>query len=74
MIYAVTSVSPSPPNIPRAGDCWIIMEVIKGMEICFTDWPPGRFGRHMAQKAQDLGHEVLAVAKDEERINAPCPM
>ena len=30
----------------------------------------GRFGRHMAQKLQDLGHEVLAVDKDEERVNA----
>lgn len=30
----------------------------------------GRFGRHMAQKLRDLGHEVLAVDKDEERINA----
>lgn len=30
----------------------------------------GRFGRHMAQKLRDLGHEVLAVDKDEERVNA----
>lgn len=30
----------------------------------------GRFGRHMAQKLQDLGHEVLAVDRDEERVNA----
>ena len=30
----------------------------------------GRFGRHMAQKLQDLGHEVLAVDKDEARVNA----
>ena len=27
-------------------------------------------GRHMAQKLRDLGHEVLAVDKDEERVNA----
>ena len=27
----------------------------------------GRFGRHMAQKLRDLGHEVLAVDKDEVR-------
>lgn len=29
----------------------------------------GRFGRHMAQKLRDLHHEVLAVDKDEERVN-----
>jgi len=29
----------------------------------------GRFGRHMAQKLQDLHHEVLAVDKDEQRVN-----
>ena len=34
---------------------------------------PGRFGRHMAQKLRDLGHEVLAVDKDEERVNAALP-
>jgi len=29
----------------------------------------GRFGRHMAQKLQELHHEVLAIDKDEERVN-----
>ena len=30
----------------------------------------GRFGRHMAQKLRDLHHEVLAVDKNEQRIDA----
>ena len=29
----------------------------------------GRFGRHMAAKLQELHHEVLAVDKNEERVN-----
>ena len=29
----------------------------------------GRFGRHMAQKLRDLHHEVLAVDRDEGRVN-----
>lgn len=29
----------------------------------------GRFGRHMAEKFIELGHEVLAVDKDEQRVN-----
>lgn len=29
----------------------------------------GRFGRHAARKLQELGHEVMAVDKDEERVN-----
>lgn len=33
----------------------------------------GRFGRHMAQKLQDMGHEVLAVDHDEGRVNAALP-
>lgn len=28
----------------------------------------GRFGRHMAQKLSDLNHQVLAIDKDERRI------
>ena len=28
----------------------------------------GRFGRHMAQKLHDLHHQVLAVDKDERRV------
>ena len=30
----------------------------------------GRFGSYMAQKLQLLGHDVLAVDKNEERVNA----
>ena len=29
----------------------------------------GRFGRHMAQKLYDLGHDVLAIDKSEAKIN-----
>ena len=29
----------------------------------------GRFGRHMAQKLYDLGHDVLAIDKNEEKYN-----
>ena len=29
----------------------------------------GRFGRHMAQKLRELHHEVMAVDRNEERIN-----
>lgn len=29
----------------------------------------GRFGRHMAQKLYDMDHEVLAIDKDEEKVN-----
>ena len=29
----------------------------------------GRFGRHAARKLQELGHEVMAIDKDEERVN-----
>lgn len=29
----------------------------------------GRFGRHMAAKLRELHHEVMAVDKDEERVN-----
>ena len=28
----------------------------------------GRFGRHMAQKLYDLGHDVLAIDKSEAKI------
>ena len=34
----------------------------------------GRFGRHMAAKLQELHHEVLAVDKDEERVNDALPL
>ena len=33
----------------------------------------GRFGRHTAQKLHELGHEVMAVDKKEENINAVLP-
>lgn len=33
----------------------------------------GRFGRHMAEKLQDLGHEVMGVDVDEERVNKALP-
>lgn len=33
----------------------------------------GRFGRHMAQKLRELHHEVLAVDKDEARVNEALP-
>ncbi len=33
----------------------------------------GRFGRHTAIKLQELGHEVLAIDKDEERVQAIIP-
>jgi len=29
----------------------------------------GRFGRHIAQKLNELDHQVMAVDKDEERVN-----
>ena len=34
----------------------------------------GRFGRHMAEKFIELGHEVLAVDKDEQRVNDILPI
>lgn len=34
----------------------------------------GRFGRHVAQKLNELGHEVMAVDTDEERINSILPI
>lgn len=33
----------------------------------------GRFGRHMAQKLRDLRHEVLAVDKNEQRVDEALP-
>ena len=33
----------------------------------------GRFGRHIAMKLYDLGHQVMAVDSNEERINAVLP-
>lgn len=34
----------------------------------------GRFGRHIAETLNELGHEVMAVDIDEERINAVLPI
>ena len=34
----------------------------------------GRFGRHSAETLNELGHEVMAVDIDEERINAVLPI
>ena len=33
----------------------------------------GRFGQHIAQKLYDLGHQVMAVDSDEERVNTVLP-
>ena len=33
----------------------------------------GRFGRHMAQKLHDLHHQVLAIDKDERRVQDAMP-
>ena len=34
----------------------------------------GRFGRLIAEKLNEMGHEVMAVDKDEERVNKVLPM
>lgn len=33
----------------------------------------GRFGRHVAMKLNELGHQIMAVDKDEERVHAVLP-
>lgn len=33
----------------------------------------GRFGRHVAQKFSEMGHEVMVIDSDEERINSIMP-
>ena len=33
----------------------------------------GRFGRHIAMKLSELGHEVMALDKNEERVDAVLP-
>ena len=33
----------------------------------------GRFGRHIAMKLDELNHEVMAVDKNESRVNAALP-
>ena len=30
----------------------------------------GRFGRHLAEELNQLGHQVMAVDKNEERVDA----
>ena len=34
----------------------------------------GRFGRHIAVQLSQLGHQVMAVDEDEERINDVLPL
>ena len=34
----------------------------------------GRFGRHIAEKLDELHHQVMAVDKDEQRVNAALPI
>lgn len=34
----------------------------------------GRFGRHLAIKLNELNHQVMAIDKDEERVNAILPV
>lgn len=34
----------------------------------------GRFGRHMAEKLNELGHQVMAVDQNEERVNDVLPL
>ncbi|MBQ2896095.1 MAG: TrkA family potassium uptake protein [Oscillospiraceae bacterium] len=34
----------------------------------------GRFGRHVAQKLSELGHQVMAVDRSEERVQAALPL
>lgn len=34
----------------------------------------GRFGQHIARKLYDLGHQVMAVDSDEERVDAILPI
>lgn len=33
----------------------------------------GRFGRHIAMKLNEMDHQVMAVDKDEERVNTILP-
>ena len=33
----------------------------------------GRFGRHIAMKLNELNHQVMAVDRNEERVNAVLP-
>ena len=33
----------------------------------------GRFGRHLAMELNRLGHQIMAVDRDEERVNECMP-
>ena len=33
----------------------------------------GRFGRHIAQKLNELDHQVMAIDKNENRVEAALP-
>ena len=33
----------------------------------------GRFGKHIAMEMNNLGHEIMAVDNNEERVNAALP-
>ena len=34
----------------------------------------GRFGKNIAEKLNELGHEVMAIDKSEKRVNAVLPI
>ncbi len=34
----------------------------------------GNFGKHIARKFNELGHDVMAIDQDEERINDVMPL
>ena len=34
----------------------------------------GRFGYHIASKLNEMGHEVLAIDEDEEKVNSILPI
>ena len=72
LIYAVLPDSGRPgAAAPGAGHCGLSGTLEKGRvrmkSVLLIGL--GRFGRHMAAKLQELHHEVLAVDKNEERVN-----
>ena len=34
----------------------------------------GRFGRHIAIKLNEMGHEIMAIDTDEQRVNDTLPI
>ena len=34
----------------------------------------GRFGRHIAIKLNEMGHEIMAIDTDEQRVNETLPI